>query len=97
MDKVYDKVWKLLAAPERWTKECLARDAQGVGVMTTSPNAVSWCVLGAAYKIYGEEAFMKMHQLADHLGQDSCTETVDWNNCIATHTELIEACKACDI
>lgn len=39
---------ELLAVPERWTKEVGARDATGKHVNSTSPEAVCWCLVGAA-------------------------------------------------
>lgn len=53
MDKVFDRAWKLIAAPERWSQNSYARDAQGSGCLADSERAVRWCAGGAIKKVYG--------------------------------------------
>lgn len=42
---------ELLAEPERWTQSVLAKSKFGNAVTTRSPRAVSWCLLGAHYRV----------------------------------------------
>ena len=41
---------ELLSEPDRWCRELLAKDAGGNGVPSTSPEARSWCMLGATIR-----------------------------------------------
>lgn len=58
------KIQQLLATPDKWTKGALARTKEGVPTfellaectteynMTNHPEAVCWCLKGAAVKCY---------------------------------------------
>lgn len=48
--EIADLLWaarEKIAAPERWTKDALARNARGTVVDDTDPTAVCWCIIGA--------------------------------------------------
>lgn len=38
---------------EKWTKQCFAKKANGMGVLAQHPEAVCWCLSGAAFKATG--------------------------------------------
>jgi hypothetical protein len=44
-----DQLGEILSDPNRWLQGVGARDASGEAVYPKSPNAVSWCLLGAIY------------------------------------------------
>lgn len=48
------RVRERLSSPERWTKDASARKADGGGTGSTSPDAVCWCITGAAHRESGE-------------------------------------------
>lgn len=78
----------LLAVPERWTKNCMARTADYAKTHSLDPLAVSWCLEGACYKTIGST-----NQLAGVLdflwsATDGCITY--WNDWIGrTHAEVI--------
>lgn len=47
----FKKIRKLLANKKRWTKGCCARDKQGNQVRINSPDAASYCLIGAICKV----------------------------------------------
>jgi hypothetical protein len=47
-----EPVRRILSSPEKWTKGCSAYDSDGYPVLPTEPEAVRWCLLGAAQKAY---------------------------------------------
>lgn len=49
------KVYELLDKPEKWTKDVLARDAEGSSVDPNDEYAVCWCAWGAVEKCYPSE------------------------------------------
>jgi hypothetical protein len=46
------KAWQLLSDRSKWTKNALARDANGYPTDANSPEAVKWCASGAIHRCY---------------------------------------------
>jgi hypothetical protein len=77
---------ELLSDPARWCRSGgYARNAFGSECSAEDPNATSWCALGALRKFDGDPFF-----LARALGVWG-TGLVIWNDCQATHTDLLAA------
>jgi hypothetical protein len=105
-DKIYDRVWKLLSDQSRWTKGALSRDCYGSPIFSVieagymesfvaacrSPEAVSWCVIGAIWKVYGYDYPEKYYQLSRRVFNLSA-----WNDHDTTHEELISVLKELDL
>lgn len=49
--EVLQKARALIADPERWTREALARTSEGWEVRGDNPTACRWCVVGAIQAI----------------------------------------------
>lgn len=49
------KLKELFADPKRWTKGAHAKDAAGVGVSVSNPDAKCFCLSGAIIKIHGSK------------------------------------------
>lgn len=49
---INNRVANLLAHPERWTKQTLARDKNGRAVWFLGEEACCWCLSGAISKCY---------------------------------------------
>lgn len=47
---------ELLAKPESWTQGCRARDMSGKQVLPYDPCAVSFCIIGALQRCYGNQS-----------------------------------------
>ena len=65
--EVLTKARDLISSPERWTQGASARSASGDVVHVSSPDAVSWCALGAIEKAadYKETWFEEAVKLCD--------------------------------
>lgn len=48
----YETMAELFQDPSRHTKHAFARDSKGIAVSDLSDEACSWCLWGAAFKIY---------------------------------------------
>lgn len=53
----------LIADPARWCRKALARDPKGKVCPPDSPEAVSWCALGAMAKVAWEHEFPLLHEV----------------------------------
>ena len=90
------KIQDLLTDESKWTKGRNARDAQGNGVASRTPEAAAWCLQGAMWKCYGNEAeaIAVAHKMAEALpptgrgelddGRDPFSELVNWNDLTTT-------------
>jgi hypothetical protein len=111
MDKIYDRAWKLLSDPSKWTKETLARDIHGKPVLPCEKTAVSWCVNGALMKVYGLDHTKTLRWATHHARAEKVFDLNPkyvalqhevgfipyWNNDTATHAEIVEALKKYDL
>jgi hypothetical protein len=95
MDKDYDRAWKLLINPSRWTTGCLSRDIEGRCVTDPCNNrAVKWCVLGAIDKVYGD-GNRRSHLLK--LQASTGRYAVGYWNDHTPHLDVVAKLKECDI
>lgn len=60
---------ELLSDPVRWTKGCLARDANGVSVHAS--NGVCWCLMGAVIKVCPDDDDYMTRSSARHFIHES--------------------------
>jgi hypothetical protein len=64
--------------PSRHCREVLALDAEGKYCRSDSPNAVKWCIVGAVYRVYGEQRYsFILDKIAEHINS---YDIVGWNN-----------------
>lgn len=54
---------------DHWTQHAIARDAEGYPVWEHSPAAVSWCAVGACYKVVSEEEAGKAGKAVNLLSE----------------------------
>jgi hypothetical protein len=52
MSSEYASMEELFSDESRWTKEYYAKDMYGNDVEATSKEAVKWCLIGGAAKVY---------------------------------------------
>ena len=57
-------VLAVLDSPEKWTQNRNARNAEGIGVYSTDPSAVCFCLIGAA-----KRAGLPLFWDDEHLGE----------------------------
>ena len=90
---------KFIEDPDGWTRGALARDANGRQVATQSPNAVSFCAVGACRKAVHNAGYDNVflydgyYAVRDTL--DECTEFFDVINMNdrydTTHEDVLKA------
>jgi hypothetical protein len=70
------KAKELLDDASKWTQGVLARDSESRGCYPVSPEAMSWCVVGALCRIYEDE-----RKLLDaiHLVGKAIADLYDYN------------------
>lgn len=86
-----DRIDALLDSPERWTQDVGARNAAGEKCDPLSPDAVSWCLIGAAWcATWDTEKYpvvmSTFNQALDKIGVQY--ETISEYNDRATFTEI---------
>jgi hypothetical protein len=97
------QVKELPTDESKWTKGAYARDSEGYGVPPSSPDAVSWCLMGAVEHCYGTLndivpilLLILVDTISGIIGevQDIVYSTTEWNDDINTSfiqiRELIE-------
>jgi hypothetical protein len=73
-----------IARPGGWTRGCSARDIAGRSVLTTDPDARSWCAVGAIMGAAREngsdwqDAFNQIHRLA--VTDNPSLTVTGWND-----------------
>lgn len=94
------KMHELLADPSSWTKHNFAKDAEGRCVPSLSPDAVCWCLMGAAYRCYSDydsgdcsRTLDVLHKLASVVG--SITQYNDAPH--RQHSEIIDLLRRLDV
>jgi hypothetical protein len=92
------KIHELLDSPSKWTKGCLAADANGEIVGEHDPSARCWCLIGAIYKCYEPESHEKVWRALDRVRAKIGEEynIGDWND---NHEfkDVQKLCKELDI
>ena len=87
------KLRSLYSKPGTWTQCALARTADGKGVMSDHPNAVSFCLVGAICRFYpGRTA--EIIQLLEKDKAVAPRDIVAWNNAPSrTQREVMNLCR----
>lgn len=89
----------LIERPARWTQLAFARDAAGVKVPVTSPNAVQWCAAGAVACVahtYGRmscaEPLSFLHAAAERISTDTglCFRSAMSLNDSGCHSDVLQ-------
>lgn len=85
-------VRELLSVPERWTKDSMARAADGKDIDYASRKARCWCLYGAATKVTNHE-LIRGRDLRDvirnHIGGPGVT-IMTWNDAPGrTHADVL--------
>lgn len=83
---------QLLATPDRWTTRTYARDADGVDVSPFSPDAASFCLLGAM-QVSAPTQFAFSHT-AYFFGDVHALAEVHRFNDTHTHADILHALHA---
>jgi hypothetical protein len=87
---------ELLADPKFWTKGAYARDNKGQTCDVRSPEAVCWCMVGAAMRCYGaayQTAIERLYARAFSVWQYYCSFTVWQDRPARTHAEVLAFLK----
>lgn len=72
------KVKEIFTSPDRWTQGVEARDARGTNVGYYSPNAVSYCLLGAINHCYqGFDRYRKIAVVANFINPACRNNEID--------------------
>ena len=89
----------LISEPGHWTKRVLARNAKGEAISPTSPDACSWCIIGALVKVSGSEELAQealpaignaIRSEFPHLASFSITDFNDGSfNRFRNHSEVV--------
>lgn len=93
--KVFERTYELLASPENWTQENLARDAYGIPIAPESSAACEWCLFGAMARSWKDEGFQYPYQLSSFLSQEYLSPRIHtgvaaWNDHRnRTHDEVV--------
>lgn len=83
----FKTVAELLAVPERWTRNVSARNANGVPVCPTSPDAVCWCVAGAITRVYSDiEARLAARRRLATV--EPSLDMAQWNDRVKDHATM---------
>ncbi len=75
------KIKELLKSPKQWTKGQYARNKSGLAIQSTDPEAVCWCIMGAANRCYPSVKNSKLNQNIQHLiGEEIGYNPSVWND-----------------
>jgi len=75
--------------PKSWTRDVMARDADGSQVDPLSPEATSWCLLGACQKVVGD-CFEEFRELQLQISKNLDFEMVSDFNDRSTHQNVLD-------
>jgi len=103
MSEKFDRAWKLLEDPKRWTQGFLGRTAAGDPIETTRglrTKATCFCILGALSVVYGrmntaEPRLKILSRLKDYPAPWSARISEFNDN--AEHKEVVELLKRADV
>jgi len=70
-DTVLRQVDSLLASESQWTKQAMAKDANGEKVSIINLNATCWCLVGAVNKIFSTLPFDEQTNMVAARIQDA--------------------------
>jgi hypothetical protein len=95
------KTYELLDSPSKWTKEYVARDANGYPTQPLNEEAVSWCMMGAITKCYSytDEAMTVTDKIAKSIRElnNLKAERISVYNDTHTYEEVIQVLKNADV
>ena len=92
----YDRAWKLLEDPKRWTRGVFARDEAGKKVQSTDESAVCFCVMGAISRVYGTDRSRLWEKVV--LSRPYTLSIPEWNDDPGTtHAEVVGLLKELDV
>ena len=99
MNEVVDllnKARKLIETPDRWCQGDFARDEKGESVITVSPEACKWCMIGALEKAADTlslDSSLAYSDAREFLSVAVGESILSWWNDIEgrTHTEVLQA------
>lgn len=89
------KIYELLDSPDKWTKDCTARDIKGDCVTPTDINATCWCLLGAVHKVYGDAYAKRVENLIWNYLDGAISEFND--DPTTTYEDIIKLVKELDV
>lgn len=104
---VYDKAWKLLEDPARWTQQDAARDAEGDSCNAYSDKAVAFCVVGALERVYchfgstsaevWDKYLAASKKVRAAIAEKHPTRTISIFNDNHSHAEVLALLKELDV
>lgn len=80
------KIRELLTDESKWTQGTLAEDAKGNRVSVLSPNASSFCLVGAVVRCYD-----KTTDVVDRIAREVNDEVTNWNDADGRTFEEVKA------
>lgn len=88
------KMFEFFNDESRWNQGSMSQDSNGDICRTT--DAVSCCLVGAAFKCYPDSGVGALSKIMKHLKTASMGDVFDWND---THTfsEVRALCQTLDI
>lgn len=86
------KTRELLADPARWTKNCFAKDEDGLSVAFDSKRATCWCLAGGIAKVTGADTPFDdgLERVFEEIGLTVNNSVVQFND-FATHEQVVAA------
>lgn len=91
--ELLEKTYELLSDPKRWIKGDFARDKTGHTVGFHAPEATCWCLVGAIYKIAGNDRNIQGSALTILEANCPYFSLITLND-KSTHEEVMEFLKA---
>lgn len=88
------KAWQLIEKPENWCRGVNAKDKDGNSVKPGSPDAVSFCILGAIIQCYG---LCNHRSIASKVEEKLNNGSMAIFNDTHTHAEVLALLKELDV
>ena len=91
------KAYKLIATPDKWTQNEMARDAKGESCDPNHPDAVAFCLSGACQVAYPNrsERIKIREKIGIAIGGERATRWNDHPD--RTHAEVVALLRKLDI
>jgi hypothetical protein len=91
--KVLNDAADLIEPEGRWTRGAYARDVNGEIAIPVSPQACSWCAMGAIRHVAPDERLYALPVLRRYLG-DEDIDLTRWNDAQPTVQYVVAALQA---